>query len=128
MKPVNGSAVVRHDKRVKGGQFKTSADVVAPGQDVLAPVSGKVAHVYKDKTHCGNPDSSSCQITMSEEVIRKGDRHLTGRRVGLAHFTPVAGLSQGALRHVAAGTVIGVVSGDSLHVSTNKPEMMAELV
>lgn len=132
-RPVNGPATF-HDKRVKGSSFKTAADVAAKGKVVHSPVAGKIAHVYKDKTKCGNPGEDSCQIIISEEVyIPQGHsgqltRKLTGRRVALAHFVPVAGLGKDPLVHVAEGTVLGTVSGDVLHVAVNKPEMLDDLI
>ncbi len=132
VKPIQGT-VTLHDTKVKGSSFKTSADIEGAGKVVHSPFAGKVAHVYKDKTRCGNPGLDSCQIILSEEVMvpkgHSGDltRKLTGRRIALAHFVPVSGLSKDPLRHIQEGTVLGIVSGDTLHVAVNKPEMLSEL-
>ncbi len=111
-RPVEGTAV-RHDGRVKGSAFKTSADIQnVAGKVVRSPVMGKVAHVHKDKTKCGNPGEGSCQIIISEEVMvpegHSGDltRKLTGRRVAIAHFVSVTGLSKDPLRHIHEGQAL----------------------
>jgi len=124
MKLVNGTVAVRHDKKVKGGQFKAGVDIHAPGKAVRAPFDAKIPHVYLDKTKCGNPGPGSVQFTLGEEKLNaKGDRQLTGRRVFVAHIAAAPYL----LRHVKEGDVLGTVSGDVLHVSANHPDLIDEV-
>jgi len=125
MKLVNGTVAVRHDKKVKGGQFKAGVDIHAPGKAVRAPFNAKIPHVYFDKTKCGNPSLDASQFTLGEETLNaKGDRHLTGRRVFVAHLM----CPTGPPRHIKAGDLLGYVSGDVLHVSANHPELLDEVI
>jgi len=125
MKLVNGTVAVRHDKKVKGGQFKAGVDIRALRKDVRAPFDAKIPHVYHDKTQCGNPSPGSVQFTLGEEKLNaKGDRQLTGRRVFIAHINPVPYLP----RHVKEGDVLGEISGAVLHVSANHPELLDEVI
>ena len=113
--------VARHTKNVKGSPFKTAANIYAPGKIVFAPFDAKIPHVYKDKTKCGNPGPGSAQFVLGrEELNAKGDRHLTKDRMAVAHIVPVANLP----RHVKKDAPLGTVSGDTLHISTNSPELM----
>jgi hypothetical protein len=116
--------VTPHVRKVKGGQFKTSADLKAPDAVVRAPFDAKIAHVYHDKTRCGNPGADSNQFTMRQEYVNaKGDRKFTGWAVALAHLVATPGLG----RHVKEGDVLGHVSGDVLHAASNKPDRLSEL-
>lgn len=125
MKLVNGTIAVRHDKKVRGGQFKAGVDVKASGKMVRSPFDAKIPHVYKDKTKCGNPSFAASQFTLGEETLNaKGDRHLTGRRVFVAHVVAATDWT----RHVKEGDVLGYVSGDVLHVSSNHPDLLDEVI
>jgi len=130
MKLVNGTVAVRHDKKVKGGQFKAGVDIRALRKDVRAPFDAKIPHVYHDKTQCGNPSPGSVQFTLGEEKLNaKGDRQLTGRRVFVAHVEYIDfAATFGQRRHVKEGDLLGTVSGDVLHVSANHPELLDEVI
>lgn len=111
----------------KGASFKGGYDLLAPaGSEVRAPFDAKIPHVYRDKTQDGSPESGSVQITLGEEVRNaKGDPHLAGFRVFVAHFVPVM---FGPPRHVKAGDLLGHLSGNALHVSANRPDRLDTLI
>ena len=112
-----------HTGKVKGSQFKFSADVYASGAEVKAPFDGKIAHVYQDKTKCDGATLSS-QFTLRETYINaKGDRHFTGKAIALAHIT-----TEQVPRHVTEGQSLGYVTGSFLHVSSKAAETLLEVL
>lgn len=122
-------------KSVKGGQFKGGWDVYADGADFLSPCMGKIAHTYPSKTRCGVAVvpglPGRVQFTISEEFLRNGDRHLTKVRIFVANLEPVPEMTAPgpvrAYRHVAATVKLGVVRR-YVHMSSNRPEVLAELL
>jgi hypothetical protein len=111
-----------HDplKSVRGGKFRGGYDLFVDDDAVLvAPVTGKIAHVYRLKTRCDGvkvPRTTDyVELVISEETIDEDkNRNLTGFRIHIAHFVPrlphfrVGGPDR-AYRHVVEGEILGDV-------------------
>lgn len=127
---MNVTVVREHDPKrsVKGGQFKGGYDLLVGDHQIHALISGKIAHVYPDRTRCqiDRVLVGLSQFTINEEIIVKGDRHLTGFRIFHAHVAVLEGIGKGDRRHVPEGLLLGM--GSLVHLSSTRPERLKGLL
>lgn len=122
-----------HDplKAVRGGQFRGGYDVFAPGAQLLSPIQGKIAHVYRYKTQCLGAKILAAgglsQFTISEETIDEDhDRHLTGFRIFVARVGVLPEIGH-TIRHVPEDLTIGWVE-DWAHFSSNQDARLRQIL